>query len=442
MNPAIQARNRRQLEYNEQPTVAKKKSLLAARRTVKIQVRTAINAWHEAVLTKVHTLGAQKDSPEEAAGARRDGRPLSPKQAWEAIKLLARGRSNTEQVTTMKLKKDDGKVCKDLKETTEVMREYLGGVFSKDGTFDKSAIDLVRQRRVRHEFDEAPAAPVVTRAVFKMKNWRSGGDARLPAEYFKALLRGDSQESSACMQALLKVYQHFWKTGSYPGDENLRQSAPIRTPKTVGKGLQGQGWLFTFQQVNPKNPLPQYYSYPRYEAYKLASSYEEFVTLGLEHMEDNGHYDSKSEEQKMKILHDDLRHDLTHRFLAITDPLMTPDVVAELDPESDDDGLVIPEWLVARLKLLPKKGDLGLCKNWRGMSTGHCLENSFLCTRGAHEERHGGEWHGGPDRFSLSERNNRRSLQCSHGIAQTPGAWQRNLGLLHRSRQSFRQRST
>ena len=34
---------------------------------------------------------------------------------------------------------------------------------------------------------------------------------------------------------------------------------------------------------------------------------------------------------------------------------------------SDAGALVYEEWLSARLKLLPKKGDLTLCKNWRGI---------------------------------------------------------------------------
>ena len=84
-------------------------------------------------------------------------------------------------------------------------------------------------------------------------------------------------------------------------------------------------------------------------------------------MEGNGRYDSKTKSQKMALLHGDIAWDLKHKYLTITDPLMTPDVEADLDPDSDDGGLVIPEWLVARLKLLPKKGDLGLCKNWRGI---------------------------------------------------------------------------
>lgn len=37
------------------------------------------------------------------------------------------------------------------------------------------------------------------------------------------------------------------------------------------------------------------------------------------------------------------------------------------NPDSDRDGYIYEEWLVDRLRLLPKKGDLALCKNWRGI---------------------------------------------------------------------------
>ena len=33
----------------------------------------------------------------------------------------------------------------------------------------------------------------------------------------------------------------------------------------------------------------------------------------------------------------------------------------------DEGGVVYDSWLMARLVLLPKKGDLSLCKNWRGI---------------------------------------------------------------------------
>ena len=68
----------------------------------------------------------------------------------------------------------------------------------------------------------------------------------------------------------------------------------------------------------------------------------------------------------MKKLHDDIRWDLKREYLSTTPP-PPPDVNLSLDDDEDKDGMVVDEWRVARCKLLPKKGDLGLCKNWRGI---------------------------------------------------------------------------
>ena len=65
----------------------------------------------------------------------------------------------------------------------------------------------------------------------------------------------------------------------------------------------------------------------------------------------------------MSKLHADLRWDLEHEFLFTTPP-QPPDVDLSLDDDEDEDGMVVDKWLVARCKLLPKKGDQGLCKNW------------------------------------------------------------------------------
>ena len=182
MRLAIEKRDQRQQEYNEHPTAPKKASLKKARREVKIAKRTAINRWHEHVLDRVHALNGSADGFDD------NGRPLTMKAIWRNIKLLIRGRSNFEDTATMKLKRPDGSFSESMEENTEIMKQYLCSVFSKDGTYEDAAIRLVRQRKVRHWMDRPPEEEEGLSAVTKMNNWRSGGDAKIPGEFFKALL--------------------------------------------------------------------------------------------------------------------------------------------------------------------------------------------------------------------------------------------------------------
>ena len=63
----------------------------------------------------------------------------------------------------------------------------------------------------------------------------------------------------------------------------------------------------------------------------------------------------------------DLRWDLKHGFLTLHDPALDS-LTAVPDPlASDAGGVVYEERRHARLVLLPKKGDLSRCKNWRGI---------------------------------------------------------------------------
>ena len=138
--PAIEKRDRRQHEYNQSKSKAKHASLVKARKTVKIEMRRAINAWHERVLVGVNAQG-------EVATAGGAGRPLSPKECLEHIRLLQRGRSQTTKKVNLKLRKPDGSLCATPEENAEVFEPYLNETFSKVASYDKIAIELMRQRK-------------------------------------------------------------------------------------------------------------------------------------------------------------------------------------------------------------------------------------------------------------------------------------------------------
>ena len=184
--PAIERRDRRQHEYNkDKGSKAKHRSLVKARKTVKIEMRKAINAWHERVLIGVNVLG-------EVATAGGAGRPLSPKECRESIRLLQRGRSQTAIKVTLKLRKPDGTLCSTSEENADVFEPHLKEAFSKVESYDKLAIERMRQRPRKpwKWLDNRPAREEICDAIRKMKSGKSAGDTKIPAEFFKALMRG------------------------------------------------------------------------------------------------------------------------------------------------------------------------------------------------------------------------------------------------------------
>ena len=129
------------------------------------------------------------------------------------------------------------------------------------------------------------------------------------------------------------------------------------------------------------------------------------------------------------------------------DPLMTPDVVADLNPDSDDYGLVIPEWLVARLKLLPKKGRSWTLQELEGYLSICLLDIASKILSGVLVERMQSVMEENGMEAQTGFRFLRGTIDGAFNVLmalrkQTPRARQRNLGLLHRSRQSLRQRPT
>ena len=369
----IEVRDRRQAEYNRGRNAKKHAALVKARRRVKETVREAINAWHEEILIACHSLGAKKDSKEQLAAAHEDGRPLSPKKAWEMIRILQRGRSSTQKLVPMKLTKADGTPASSPAENAAVLRPYLEKCFDREGTFDLAAIQKVRQRRYRGDLNAKPTEEEIVAAIKKMNRWRSGGEAEIPAEYFKAILKVVEMKETSIpyrnqlMGAIMAIFDEVWTSGSYPGEDAIPEPVEIRTTaEALGSRNRGplfkpdeEEWKFEYQQLNPKSGESE----GRYEAYKSATNYNEVISLGTAQMVSDGWL----EKQCKSKLHSDIKFDIEHGYLRVFDPRLSPEIVAELAEGADDDGICYPEWLKAKLVLLPKKGDLGLPKNWRGI---------------------------------------------------------------------------
>jgi hypothetical protein len=107
-----------------------------------------------------------------------------------------------------------------------------------------------------------------------------------------------------------------------------------------------QGWKIRWPQVNPKQKQGSG-TWARYEAYKHTTTIAEAKAYGCQ----TG----------------DLRWAWQRGDILLFDPALEGDGTPMAARASDDGGLTYAGWSAARLVLLPKKGDLMLAKNWRGI---------------------------------------------------------------------------
>lgn len=215
----------------------------------------------------------------------------------------------------------------------------LEQTFSQTGTFDEDAVNSVPLRSAKPWLDNPFSDNEVNAAVRKMANGKSAGDAQCPAEYYKAL-----EEDEGTKVYLREVINAYWESGSFPTDGIPSGPPPDLSEPTMAMAVKND-WPIAFQQVNPKRPGSV--SWRRYEAYKQCTTAHAAIASGC--------------------LRADLTWDWKHGFVEVFNPVLAQGRV-ELGPIPDDSqGLRYAEWDVAKLVLLPKKGDLSLCKNWRGI---------------------------------------------------------------------------
>ena len=333
LNPAIRTRNDMSSAYFRNPTDELKSKLKDARKDVKKKVKTAVTDWIERVVAIVNC----KESPE-------DRRPSTPKVVWDAIRELSRGPRTAKDLAPLALRRSQEPggapdLCSTPDENAKVMVENLKQTFSKFGVFDADAVNTVPLRTSRPWLNNSFSENEVTAAVRKMANGKSAGDSKCPAEYFKALL-----EDPELLSFLCDVMNAYWESGSFPQD-NIASGPPPDLAAPTMKLAVKNAWRIAFQQENKKKPGSA--SWSRYEAYKGCTTTTAALACGCTMA--------------------DLNWDWKHNFVEIFDPALSVSRVEPGQLADDSAGMKYAEWDVARLVLLPKKGDLSLCKNWRGI---------------------------------------------------------------------------
>ena len=278
---------------------------------LKKEVRAAEKAWIDAAVADVNGLHRRSNGG--------DGRQLSPKECWEAVKMLQAGLNVKVTATAFNFKDPDGNITSNSEEAAKVMGDYQASVFSKQGTFDPAAVDGVRQRPQRPELDKPPSFEEYSSAVRGLNNNKAPGDDGNFAELYKALI-GDAVTE----RYLYDVIIAFWKSGSYPGEGDVMISEVMHEPTL--KFARENKWKISFVQENPKKAGSM--SYRRYEGYKQATSFDKALLLGAKPA--------------------DFAFDLSRGFLKLHDPEIgqpRSDNSTNLD---DSVGLVYEEWLVVR----------------------------------------------------------------------------------------------
>ena len=239
------------------------------------------------------------------------GMKATPANAWAAIKRLRDGKSITKKLQTMTLRKPDGELCSTPQENAAVMGTYLTAQFGQKGVFDPSSINAVRQRDRRRWawMDRPPTEEEYIAALKKLGDGKSAADAQVPAEYYKVL-----EKDPATKGFLRKIILDYWCSGSWATVSEVKEQLGDTKQETKDQ--------------------------PRRSGRTRAPSAQAVLNAAAAATR--------------------LRPRAQVQDLAIDEPL-------DWDFDADKSGLCYEEWLSARMKLLAKKGDLHLCKNWRAV---------------------------------------------------------------------------
>ena len=303
-------RIQRATQHHKAKCTLKRQLVRAKQRWVNMTVQKILNKQHRGIL-------------------------VSPRDAWVHIRELQRGPRATSMIHPMQLYREDKSVSTDPPECHGIMKNYLTQTFNQLRSYDAEVVNSIPRRRTHEWMDATPTLKEVIDATKKLSNGKSGGEARIPVEYYKALLENEDTECE-----IHNLIVAFWESGSFKPPNQTEYVPP--QPPTL-EVAERNNWRIEFHPFNVKNDGAN--PWARYEAFKHSTTIHEARQAGA----------------TTKDLTDAVNaHQVTFLYPIRDDQ--------DLPPLPDDTGGVrFPQWESALLRLLPKKGDLSLPKNWRGI---------------------------------------------------------------------------
>ena len=378
--PLIALRLAAQEAYMSDPSDSTRATQRDARRRMNRATDDAYSSWASNLVESVNDQHRQKG--------------MCPGLVWQIVERLRDGKKGTVRPpSTMTLRKDDGTdgLCTTPVENADVTKRYLAKSFSRKGTFDTAAINMVKQRTVRPELDAVPQLDEVMRCVMAIRSGGAAGDDGISPVVYKTLMSDPTTQ-----HLIMDLVHRMWTTGEgYVDTASGGDMAPVADPVeevpviAADDGVEAalpdgyKAWspahlwnfitavgrdyrltMVAYDDIAPANR-------PRNRTNGLSTVFQK-VTLAL-----GGRAVTPSEFMALVMSHDGISRQGCQRWVkqgwvTIHHPLAPaapepPPATAAVAMVSDKGGVIWSDWLSARIKLLPKKGDLSMCKNWRAI---------------------------------------------------------------------------
>ena len=159
LEPSINLRNNIYKLYQSAPTYTTKRILRHTRARICKLVKDAKNKWINNVARNIN-INSKKSNFNT--------------NAWEAIKTLKKGLTNTRKTNTIKLRKPDGSLCNTPNDNADIFHNHFNNLFQAAAPTDPSLLNDLEQLNIQEEGGEIPSDTEIMAAIKKLNNTSPG----------------------------------------------------------------------------------------------------------------------------------------------------------------------------------------------------------------------------------------------------------------------------